>query len=221
MSDNVKLMKVPDGMSDEQFEEWIDQRIRQGKIKDLNAVTLPPFEGFQKIARLSREIVITEKIDGRNSQIFIHDDLKTMTVGSRTRWITPKNDNHGFARWCDEYKSELLKLGPGHHFGEWWGAGIQRRYGVKEKRFSLFNTTRWGAAGVVLPSCVSIVPELYRGVFSEAEIDRTVNKLRVSGSVAAPGFMDPEGIVIYHVASKTLFKKTLKNDESPKGKQEE
>jgi hypothetical protein len=41
--------------------------------------------------------------------------------------------------------------------------------------------------------------------------------LRTEGSVAAPGFMDPEGICIYHEASGQLFKATLKNDDKPKG----
>lgn len=30
-----------------------------------------PFEKFNKISRLSRDIVITEKIDGTNAQIYI------------------------------------------------------------------------------------------------------------------------------------------------------
>ncbi len=64
-----------------------------------------------------------------------------MFIGSRTRWITAQDDNHGFARWVEGNKQELLKLGAGRHFGEWWGSGIQRGYGLQkgEKRFSLFN----------------------------------------------------------------------------------
>ena len=100
------------------------------------------FVAFPKIPRLSRRCVITEKIDGTNACIFIGEDGEFL-VGSRTRWITPENDNHGFARWAYEHKDELLGLGPGRHFGEWWGQGIQRGYGLKEKRFSLFNTSRW------------------------------------------------------------------------------
>lgn len=37
------------------------------------------------------------------------------------------------------------------------------------------------------------------------------------GSYAAPGFKNPEGIVIYHTAAKTLFKKTIVGNEKPKG----
>jgi hypothetical protein len=29
-----------------------------------------------------------------------------MLVGSRTRWITPEQDNYGFARWAMEQKKE-------------------------------------------------------------------------------------------------------------------
>jgi hypothetical protein len=31
-----------------------------------------------------------------------------------------------------------------------------------------------------------------------------------------PGFMDPEGIVVYHVAANQMFKVTLKGDDAPK-----
>jgi hypothetical protein len=94
------------------------------------------FREFPKMARLSREIIITEKIDGTNAQIFIGEDGEFL-CGSRTRWITPENDNYGFAKWAYERKDDLIRdLGPGRHFGEWWGQGIQRGYGLKEKRFS-------------------------------------------------------------------------------------
>ena len=40
--------------------------------------------------------------------------------------------------------------------------------------------------------------------------------LRLRGSKAAPGFMKPEGIVIFHTKSGAVFKKTLEKDESGK-----
>lgn len=122
------------------------------------------FQPFQKIPRLSRECVITEKLDGTNASIYIGDDGEFL-IGSRTRWITPDDDNYGFARWAHENKDELLKLGAGHHFGEWWGAGVQRRYGLAEKRFSLFNTHRWSDALGARPACCSVVPVLFQGIF--------------------------------------------------------
>src|SRR3954471_9773147 len=100
------------------------------------------FEPFQKIARLKRNSIITEKIDGTNAVVAIGDD-GTFRVGSRTRWITPDDDNYGFAKWAFAHEDELRELGPGRHFGEWWGNGIQRKYGVLDKRFSLFNVGRW------------------------------------------------------------------------------
>jgi hypothetical protein len=33
----------------------------------------------------------------------------------------------------------------------------------------------------------------------------------------APGFMDPEGIVVFHAAAGVCFKKTIKDDARPKG----
>jgi hypothetical protein len=190
------------------------------------------FAEFPKMARLSRECIITEKIDGTNAQICITDDGQ-MLVGSRTRWITPGQDNYGFAAWAYAHRDELMTLGVGRHFGEWWGQGIQRKYGMTEKRFSLFNVSRWCLAGTqpaiipsadtriqkpqeVLPPCCGLVPVLYRGPFDTAACEAVLNQLRVCGSVAAPGFMNPEGIVCYHVAAGVGFKKTIEKDEVPK-----
>lgn len=205
------------------------------------------FEPFSKIARLSRECVITEKIDGTNAQIFIWDQEKNgppvlgipwigdatdgkilIAAGSRNRWITPEADNYGFARWVRDNAEHLVHLGPGRHFGEWWGNGIQRGYGLKEKRFSLFNTARWKPAPnnggvffdqtIILLPGLSVVPVLSCGEFNTLIIEYLLNMLRGEGSVAAPGFMNPEGIVIWHEAARVLFKKTIIGDAQPKGK---
>lgn len=171
------------------------------------------FIKFPSISRLSRDIVITEKIDGTNAQITITEDGEFLT-GSRKRWITPEDDNYGFAKWAQDNKKDLLQLGVGSHFGEWWGAGIQRKYGLSEKRFSLFNTGRWNEE--TKPECCHVVPILYKGEFSTDTISFMLLTLKGNGSPAAPGFMEPEGIVIYHKHSNTLFKKTIKNDDKGK-----
>ncbi len=175
------------------------------------------FEEFQKIARLSRNCVITEKIDGTNGCIGIAED-GSIFIGSRSRWITPADDNYGFAKWVHEHLGELAALGPGRHFGEWWGAGIQRRYAQTEKRFSLFNAGRWTAENPP-PDCCSVVPVLYEGIFTSTAADEALEWLRANGSKAAPGFMNPEGIIIYQTAARQYFKKTLSKDEEWKGKQ--
>lgn len=170
------------------------------------------FQDFPKMARLSRRVIITEKIDGTNAQVFIGDDGQ-MKFGSRTRWITPEDDNYGFATWATAHRDELRTLGPGRHFGEWWGAGIQRRYGLAEKRFSLFNVSRWADSR---PFCCDVVPTLFDGIWTGTEPQECIEKLRALGSSAEPGFMRPEGIVIYHVAAGVGFKKTLEKDEMSK-----
>lgn len=186
------------------------------------------FQEFPKMGRLSRECIVSEKIDGTNAQVLITEGSR-LFIGSRTRWITTSNDNHGFAKWCEENKEELLKLGIGRHYGEWWGNGIQRGYNLKEKRFSLFNTIRWCEYGKepqrivtqdpriekyqeILPKCCSLVPVLYKGIFNTTIIDNVLDQLRVTGSYASPDFMNPEGIVVFHIGGKVGFKKTLGND---------
>ena len=179
-----------------------------------------PFIEFPKISRLNREVVITEKIDGTNAQVYITDDGTRAFAGSRTRWITLADDNFGFARWVADHHDELLLLGPGSHFGEWWGAGIQRRYGLSEKRFSLFNVARWSEQR---PACCHVVPVLARGNMLDIDATReplvlaALFALREGGSVAAPGFKEPEGIVVFHTPSRALFKMTLDKNDGAKG----
>jgi hypothetical protein len=174
------------------------------------------FEAFPKIPRLTRECIITEKIDGTNAQVIITEDGE-ITAASRTRLITPECDNYGFAKWVVGNKDELLKLGPGRHFGEWWGDGIGRKYGLGEKRFSLFNAGRWGGENV--PTCCYVVPVLYKGVFSTEVVDMVVADLVKNGSAASPGFLKPEGVIIYHIAARQYFKKTCDKDDERKGVQ--
>jgi hypothetical protein len=191
------------------------------------------FVPYPKTPRLKRDVVITEKIDGTNAQVVItrpaggeahdryciisDDEQWVMRVGSRTRWITPgkDTDNFGFAAWCRDNADELFKLGEGQHFGEWYGQGIQRGYGLDHKRFALFNTARWGKHNANTPACCHVVPVL--SMRQDVSVDDVVTELRSSGSSAVPGFMNPEGVIVYHSAAKQCFKVLLENDHLPKG----
>jgi hypothetical protein len=175
------------------------------------------FVPMPKIARWSKQIiVITEKIDGTNASIHINDDCTEIRAASRNRWITVGDDNFGFARWVQDHQSALLTLGKGAHFGEFWGLGIQRCYNEREKHFSLFNTLRWSSDEQLerlKSSPCRLVPVLYQGAYSDSAIEDCLQRLRTEGSVAAPGFQNPEGVVIYIPGAKMLFKKTLDNDD--------
>jgi len=173
-----------------------------------------PFHPWPKTPRLNREIIITEKLDGTNSLVYITEEGEIF-AGSRSRWITPQDDNYGFAGWVERNKEKLILLGPGKHFGEWWGNGLQRKYGKKEKTFSLFNAGRWTKE--TIPDCCDVVPILYQGPFSTEKIQETLENLKTNGSVAAPGFMRPEGIIVFHTAAQMTFKVTCENDEKAKG----
>jgi hypothetical protein len=197
-----------------------------------------PFVSAPKTPRLNREICITEKLDGSRATIFI-DDSGELFCGSRNRWISPENDNYGFARWAEGNREDLLKLGPGRVDGEWWGRGIQRNYGLAERRFSLFNVARWVSSqadptrpGVFRaekddgtdapatfqdgPACLFVVPVLWRGQFHSQQIENVLTNLRGIGSYAAPGFRNPEGIVVFHTAAGFCFKVTLEGDDKRK-----
>ncbi len=191
------------------------------------------FEAYPKTPRLFRDVVISEKIDGTNACVMVVPSVEVgagdvlsvaqvdgyhLFAGSRSRWITPgkTTDNYGFAQWVQSNAEELVKLGPGRHYGEWWGAGIQRGYPIGEKRFSLFNVDKW-QDDALRPKCCHVVPVLYRGEFRTDFVEFYREKLRVVGSYAAPGYMKPEGLIVFHTAAQRCFKVLLENDEGFKG----
>jgi hypothetical protein len=177
------------------------------------------FREFQKIPRLFREVIVTEKIDGTNACVVIGED-GSIAAQSRSRLITPQDDNYGFAKWVETNADELRKLGPGYHYGEWWGQGIQRNYGLTEKRFSLFNVSRWSNEAGQRPACCHVVPVIIAGTPKQGflPVEVALGLLREKGSFAAPGFMKPEGVIAFHVQGNLLFKATLEKDEEWKGK---
>jgi len=194
------------------------------------------FEKFPSLTRFSHGWTITEKLDGSNGAIIIvpittEEDVPTRThvleqvngfyvlAQSRNKLLdlTKQGDSYGFARFVHDNAEALVRtLGEGRHFGEWVGAGIQRRYDMKEKVFALFNTHRW--TDVELPDRVRVVPVLAQGYLGEpgAAFAETMHNLKQWGSIFAPGFMNPEGIVMRHGPSGTLFKKTFDYDEQGK-----
>lgn len=198
------------------------------------------FKPWPKIFRYYGPAVITEKIDGTNAAIHIKQiklnkptevnpdtdviDLDYATgqttsifrVGaqSRTRLITPGEDNFGFAAWVQKNRLALAQnLGEGIHFGEWYGRGINRGYGLGYRAFALFNTSRWRALsfrslmledGVL--TCVPVLSEL--DSFHFGAVHDAIAELDANGSSAVPGFDRPEGIVVYWPQADHMFKYT-------------
>jgi hypothetical protein len=204
------------------------------------------FVEFPKIPRYRREVALTEKLDGTNAAIVwaqpdvgdspeacasiiarmdLTDQHGTelgsycLLAQSRNRHITPGKDNYGFAKFVAEHADDLKTLGPGVHAGEWWGNGIQRGYDLTpgDKRFSLFNVNRWGEGRQTPPACCSVVPLL--GYFTPDNINTMVEGLRSHGSLAAPGYMNPEGVIVWHSQSKQYYKILLEGDDTPKSLQ--
>ncbi len=203
------------------------------------------FEEWPKIPRYKKELIITEKIDGTNGCVAIEhlstpellehardnlgkpkgpvaivsgandgDFAQALYAGSRNRWLdtSKTGDNFGFAKWVEQNAEALVDLGPGRHFGEWYGAGIQRGYDLHERRFVLFNAGRWTAE--TLPACCKVVPVLAQG--HDVSPHQVLELLRDTGSVAVPRYPKPEGIIIFHTASRQLYKQLLENDDKPK-----
>ena len=61
------------------------------------------------------------------------------------------------------------------------------------------------------------MPVLWWCKLDELNVDYVMGLLKTNGSYAAPGFMKPEGIVIYHTAANMGFKKTFEKDSEGKG----
>lgn len=201
------------------------------------------FQEWPKTPRLDKPVIYTEKIDGTNGAVVIlpfdpaEDDhpnrgkFQGVTASdgtryligaqSRKRLITPEDDNYGFAAWVWENADSLVEvLGEGRHFGEWWGAGIQRTYGLKSKRFSLFNIRRWNEKDeltnmpmftprgelAMVPGLETVPLLQVTPRFDTKDVEQLAKWLEDFGSMAARGFPKPEGIIAYHIASGQAFK---------------
>lgn len=178
------------------------------------------FHRMPKIPRYFRSIVVTEKLDGTNAAILINDE--GVFGCSKNKILSPgkSTDNFGFAAWVESCKDDLKNaLGFGLHRGEFWGVGVNRGYGLIERRFSLFNTHKWTLPYLdgLLPSGVHVTPTLYKGPHDQYWIIHCLDNLKTYGSYAAKGYMNPEGIVVFHEQSGHLYKITLENDELAKG----
>lgn len=209
------------------------------------------FEAWPKTPRLFKEpMIITEKIDGTNSAVGVVEgwvnpiqkdggyavwaevDGRPLTVyaQSRNRLIGPVaettekgSDNYNFAQWVWANHHDLARiLGPGLHFGEWWGNDIGRGYSLAsdERYFSLFNTSRWkhlaipeARADIKPPDGLRVVPVLNVHTLDTEQIKNTMTLLAVTGSQAAPGYYNPEGICVYLPGAKQTFKYTFEGDQ--------
>lgn len=166
------------------------------------------FKAWGKIPRgRGQGITITEKLDGTNACIVIFDD-KIVAVQSRKRFIKLGDDNYGFALWVSQNEEELLKLGDGYHYGEWYGEGIQKNpHNKVGKHLALFNTFRWGVHNTNTPNCVEVVPILYQGIVTAGIEGKTMLELLEASK--EKGYI-AEGIVSYYHNTKTYQKDTFK-----------
>lgn len=190
------------------------------------------FEAYPKIENIRKlQMCITQKIHGTNGQIRInkvHDNdgsyLWAVRVGSRTRWLTPEDDNYGFCKWVgDNFEQLIAKLGEGTHYGEWCGLGINSGEGLARKMFVLFDWWRYADSMKLadgssiypfLMEGLRVVPVLYKGDFSEDKIAETMQALKDNGShLTSPGsFMRPEGVVIS--VNGTQYKSVFQQEET-------
>jgi hypothetical protein len=173
------------------------------------------FKEWPKIPRGSGEtITITEKIDGTNACIIVEINAEgvpeVIGVQSRSRLITPEDDNYGFAGWVERNKEDLaLKLGEGYHYGEWAGNGIQKNpHNIEGKKLFLFNSNRWQDGRQERPIGVECVPVLYEGAFTKDTINAAMNTLWEHAKQTG---YHPEGIVVWYHKTKRYEKYTFEN----------
>ena len=171
--------------------------------KDLETILLQ-FE-YEKYSR-------TELLKiGNSTRSLIKGYFLDLKCGSRNRWITPEDDNYGFASFVHKHKEEFIqKLGVGTHFGEWAGPGINSGEGLTEKTFVLFDYWRYFPDS--LPPQTVLVPVLHKGEFNIEAVSNCMEVLRREGSKLVPGFMRPEGVVVSFGGVR--YKKVFKPEET-------
>ncbi len=183
------------------------------------------FKKFPKIERRSAaaliECHVTQKIHGTNAQLLITEN-GDLLAGSRSRWLSPEHDNYGFAAWAKANEDELVRmLGPGRHYGEWAGPGINSGEGLSHRMFVLFDWWQRPEERPI-PAFVTTVPLLYCGMTTVPllycgntvpDIDAIMRDLRVNGSKLVPGYMRPEGVVVTVNGVRTKF--TFEQEDVP------
>lgn len=194
------------------------------------------FVAWPKIPRWNKDWEITEKIDGTNGVLYWSEhpdgrfdgtnvlasiDGLHLYAGSRNRWLRTDADNFGFARWAQENAQDLISLGKGRHYGEWYGHGIQRGYGLNEKRFALFDTGKWKEVGDPrIPKGVDVVPIV--GVVPGDDLSNAIELCKETllkhGSGIAPSWFMPEGLIVKNLHSGARFKIVFGSDESKGGR---
>lgn len=168
------------------------------------------FKAWPKIPRgKGQQVTISEKLDGTNSCVIIKEG-EIVGVQSRNRMITVDDDNYGFAKWVSENKEKLEQLGDGYHYGEWYGAGIQKNPHNKDgKYFALFNTFRYGEHNPLPEGLnIEIVPVVFRGAQEDIIIEEQMGMLEENAKVEG---YNPEGLIIYYHNTRTFEKYTFKN----------
>lgn len=205
------------------------------------------FEKFSKIRRIDGlKMWVTEKINGTNGQILVDDEaVQILCVGSRGRPILPDvpaarhpvtgrtvrddagkpvipkqvRDNFGFA--CQVYQDEewvAEALGPGRHYGEWAGPGIQKNpLDLPTRLFFLFSRSdRYDTDGLVFIDWLRLVPELYEGPLDFDQVEMIMDDLLEQGTYVAdagPDARAPEGVVVATLDQRFKFTP----DPRPKG----
>ncbi len=194
------------------------------KIDGSNAaIQIIPITNLNRVMTTEGELITLFDNDLAKITATVFDSV-VVVAQSRNRIITPgpNTDNANFALWVQENAEGLVEaLGTGIHRGEWWGNGIQRGYGLQngDKRFSLFAIDRYKDRPLQAVSGLATVPELYRGPFDTDEIKAAVDDLIEEGSYASPGYQKAEGVIVYHEASRQVFKVMCENDSIAKGSQ--
>jgi hypothetical protein len=146
-----------------------------------------------------------------NPYSFVWTQETILMAGSQNRWLTPDDDNFGFANFVEENKIDLIDaLGEGTHYGEWAGPDIKNGEGLKEKTLFLFDWWKYDNKLEKFNGRVKTVPLLYSGKLDLSMADSIMETLKNKGSFAAEGFMDPEGIVISFAGLR--FKKVFRED---------
>lgn len=205
------------------------------------------FEPFPKVPRLSREMTITEKIDGRNASVWVsYAPSLNPTEDNLTSRVARELAEAGIFRVLHEglmysiragSRTQFIvpcKGGDNLGFAAWVGHNLQELVKLGE---GVHHGEWWGQGigrGYGLyekrfslfntarwskerPECCHVVPVLCQVPFDTRYVELVMDTLKVGGSRAAPGFKRPEGVMIWHHGAYMAFKKTFEGDEKGKG----
>jgi len=149
------------------------------------------------------------KLHGTNAAVQIRN--RKIFAQSRSSYVTPENDNMGFAKWVEENREYFENLSDSNDvitiFGEWCGSGIQKGTAINqigEKIFCVFAVQYGDFIDETYNDIVKIEVDTFK--INEFLQGPRLNMISLMSNIYSKPWMALEGVVVNFKDDNSLLK---------------